>query len=293
MTRLACLIVTALFSCIAATATSLPRVSAVPGGVAIVDVGAASDPEPRVEWENRRVLTVIDGARRKAVVGIALSTEPGEYKLTVQDAAGMHAVPVTIAPKRYREQKLTVPQRQVDLSPADAARVEAEQKRLRALYDAYSDATPATLILLAPTTGARSDSYGSRRVFNGQSRNPHAGMDIAAASGAPIRAPADGVVVDVGDYFFNGNNIVIDHGRGFVTIYCHLSAFDVKTGDHVKAGQLIGKVGATGRVTGPHLHFGVMLNGAFVDPGLFLPAVGKAAPPASKPVAKPAAAPAQ
>lgn len=291
MKRLFCLIASALSFCVAASATSLPRVSVVPGGVAIVDIGAASDPEPRVEWQERRVLTVVDGERRKAVVGIALSIDPGEYKLTVRDAAGTRTVPVTVAPKKYREQKLTVPQQQVDLSPEDAARVEAEQKRLRGLYDAFSEAAPATLVLLAPTAGARSDSYGSRRVFNGQSRNPHAGMDIAASTGAPIKAPADGVVVDVGAYFFNGNNIVIDHGRGLVTIYCHLSAFDVKTGDRVKAGQLIGKVGATGRVTGPHLHFGVMLNGAFVDPGLFLPAVGKAAQPANKPAAKQPAAP--
>jgi len=266
---------------------ALPRASAVPGGVAIVDLGAAADPAPRVEWDGRRVLTVIDGARRKAVVGIALAVEPGEHALTVHDAGGAtRSLPVKIAPKKYREQKLTVPQRQVDLSPEDNARVEKEQLRLRALYDAFNGMPPSTLALQPPTAGVRSDSYGSRRVFNGQSRNPHSGMDIAASTGTPIRAPADGVVVDVGDYFFNGNNVVIDHGQGFVTIYCHLSAFAVKTGDLVKAGQTIGRVGATGRVTGPHLHFGVVLNGAFVDPALFLPAVAK---PAAKPA--PAAKP--
>jgi murein DD-endopeptidase MepM/ murein hydrolase activator NlpD len=276
------LIVTLLACCTSATATVMPRTSVVPGGVAIVDVGAASPPVPVVRFDGHRVLTVIDGGRYKAVLGIALSTEPGKHMVSVEAGGKTRAIPVQVMPKKYREQQLKVPEKQVNLSPEDAARVETEQKHLRALYDAQSDNAPATFALAVPVTGPRSSSFGMRRVFNGQSRNPHSGMDIAADTGTPITAPADGTVVDVGSYFFNGNNVLIDHGGGFLTMYCHLSAFAVKAGDVVRTGQLIGKVGATGRVTGPHLHFGVLLNGASVDPALFLPAPP---PPAPKPVA--------
>lgn len=267
------LAVLTLSLCCTTALAALPQQSLVPGGVAVAAVGDAREGAPAVTYNGRRVLTVRDGSQWMAVLGLSLSTKPGTVQLEVRPLQGApYKLPLTIADKRYVEQRLKVAPGQVDLAPADLARVEVEQKRIRVSLDSFSDARPATFALRSPVTGPRSSSYGLRRVFNGQPRAPHSGMDIAAPTGTPIVAPADGVVLDGGEFFFNGGTVFIDHGGGFVTMYCHLSDWDVKPGDVVKAGEVIAKVGATGRVTGPHLHFGVTLNGTMVDPALFLPA---------------------
>lgn len=277
----------ALLLPLAATAAAvanptLPRESHVPGGVITLPIHSPEDNKPVVMLGEARAMVLRVKDYWLAIVGVPLSTEPGPLKVSIQrDGAVTTAVDIDIKPKQYREQRLKVEPRMVDLPPDAVERTERERPVIQAAINTFSDEVPQTLRLQAPIAGPRSSSYGLRRVFNGQPRNPHTGMDIAAPAGTPIEAPAPGRVVGTGEFYFNGNTVWLDHGQGFVTMYCHLSAIDVKPGDVVKTGDVIGKVGATGRVTGPHLHWGVVLNGTMVDPALFLP------PTSPKPKAPP------
>lgn len=288
---LACLALALLAPAHAATGAAdpaLPRASAVPGGVLLVDVGPLDSQDavaPVVTLDGTRAMVVSRDGRWTAVVGVPLSqAAPATLELRVTHRDGStRRVGAQIEDKTYRSQHLKVKPSQVNLSKEDLERTTAERERILAALATWSPAPPATLELRQPVPGPRSSSYGLRRFFNGEARNPHTGMDIAAPTGTAIVAPADGVVVDTGDYFFNGNTVLIDHGQGLVTMYCHLSAIGVEAGQTVTTGQVIGKVGATGRVTGPHLHWGVTLNRTSVDPALFLPPATPAATPATTP----------
>jgi murein DD-endopeptidase MepM/ murein hydrolase activator NlpD len=267
-----------------ASALMLPRESHVPGGVFTTVLAGPANQRPAVSFDGTPAMVVREGDHWRAVVGIPLSKDPGQAEVLVKSGDGAEKrVTFEVAAKKYSEQRLKVEPRVVDLSAPDLARTERERPVIQEALATFTDAAPSTLRLLQPIPGRRSSSYGLRRVFNDQPRNPHTGMDIAAPTGTPIKAPAAGRVVQTGDFFFNGNTVLVDHGQGLVTMYCHLSVVDVKPGDVVKTGDILGKVGATGRVTGPHLHWGVTLNRTMVDPALFLPPEPKA-----KTLAKPA-----
>jgi len=249
----------------------LPHENAVPGGVKIIRLDARGTTMPYVDTDGHRALVIEDASNWVAVIGIPLSAPLGMRQVIVHGANGRQEIEFSVSDKRYASQALKVAPGQVNLSAADLARVNEEKTRIDHALSRWTEPPPDSLRLTQPVPGPRSSSFGMRRIFNGESRNPHSGMDIAAPSGTPVLAPIAGTVVDTGAYFFNGNTVFVDHGRGLISMYCHLSAIDVKPGQRLTAGTRIGAVGMTGRATGPHLHWGLSLNRAWVDPELFLP----------------------
>jgi murein DD-endopeptidase MepM/ murein hydrolase activator NlpD len=254
-----------------AVGPNLPNENAVPGGVKILRLDSPGPSLPYVDADGHRALVLRDDSTWVAVIGIPLSAPLGMHQVVVHGTDGRQVIEYSVGNKQYASQSLKVAPRQVDLSAADLARVNAEKIRIDHALSQWTEPPPESLRMPQPVPGPRSSSFGSRRIFNGQARNPHSGMDIAAPSGTPVLTPIAGTVVDTGEYFFNGNTVFVDHGRGLISMYCHLSAVDVKPGQRLAAGTRIGAVGATGRATGPHLHWGLSLNRAWVDPALFLP----------------------
>ena len=239
----------------------------VPGGVAVVDLGDGAS-APSARYDGKPVLVVReDGQRWIAIVGIPLSVKAGQQSLDVNGRAQGFRV----EPRTYREQHITLKnQRQVNPNPADLKRIERELDEQTRAYRQFSPRQPSNLLFDKPVNGPLSSPFGLRRFFNGEERNPHSGLDFAAKAGTPIKTPAAGKVILTGNYFFNGNTVFVDHGQGLISMFCHLSKVDVKVGDELARGAVLGKVGSTGRATGPHLHWNVSLNDARVDPSIFI-----------------------
>ena len=243
--------------------TAFADATSVPGGVYAWSVPAgASD----IRFQNNPVFVV----GQTALVGIPISQALGPAQITFVYGGQDQTHTFEIVDKRYTEQRITLQNKEmVSPNPKQLERIRAESKRQRAIYATVSAPMDLSTGFSMPLEGITTSLYGHRRFFNDQPRSPHSGLDIAAPTGTPIVAPAQARVALVDDLYYNGKSVFLDHGQGLITMYCHLSEQTVSTGELVQQDQVIGLVGATGRVTGPHLHWSVSLNGYRIDPLAF------------------------
>ncbi|MBQ0757956.1 MAG: peptidoglycan DD-metalloendopeptidase family protein [Amphritea sp.] len=273
--RLASLVFSLIIS-INAFAFELPEESRVPGGIAMISLnGLNTQAAPSAWYRGNRVMVVssknTEYAQQSpwlAIIGIPLSAKASAEQLMKADG---QRFPFRIKDKAYEEQRLTVTnKRHVNPNTQDLERYKREKNEMVAAFTSWTSPEIESLNFNLPASGRFSSPFGLKRFFNEQPRNPHSGLDIAGGQGGAISTPSPGKVVAVGEYFFNGNTVIIDHGYGLTTMYCHMSKIDVKIGDQLNTGDRIGAIGKTGRVTGPHLHWSVSLNNTRVDPLLFV-----------------------
>jgi murein DD-endopeptidase MepM/ murein hydrolase activator NlpD len=206
------------------------------------------------------------GARWQALVGIDLDTKAGAYDAIISADGAKITEPLTVARHVFPTRRLTVNPDLVHPPPDQQARVEREAQHLHEIWDHPAPQRLWTTPFLRPVPDEANSAFGTRSVYNGEPHAPHSGADFLSPAGRPVKAPSAGRVVLADPQYFSGNTVIIDHGLGLFSTLMHLEQIDVKVGDVVTAGQIIGKVGATGRVTGPHLHWSVRLDNARVDP---------------------------
>jgi murein DD-endopeptidase MepM/ murein hydrolase activator NlpD len=266
---LTCLALSAGAVLAAAQATVSVRARSVrPGEVLLVTVTVADGGGPVTVRAFDREWPAFDEAngRWRVLIGVDLDTKPGRYELQVGTAAGTERQPLVVQPRVFPTRRLSVNPDLVHPPPEMAARVEREARELRDIWDHPAPRRLWTEPLIRPVADAANSAFGTRSIYNGEPRPPHTGADFLSPAGRPIKAPLGGRVVLAAPQYFSGNTVIIDHGLGLFSLLAHLSEFDVRAGDAVEAGQVIGKVGATGRVTGPHLHWSLRLGNTRVDP---------------------------
>jgi murein DD-endopeptidase MepM/ murein hydrolase activator NlpD len=252
-----------------ALAQGMLREERVPGGVAVIALGAAPS-APLALFDGRRVAVVPCAEQWCAVIGLSLGLAAGDYHVALEQPNGQPDFRFTVSAKQYEIQRLTLKQRKfVEPDGDDLRRIARDQESLMRAFATWTDTVPELRFAL-PVAGPMSAGFGLQRYFNDQPRAAHSGIDIAAPEGTPVTAPAPGVVLETGNYFFNGNTVFLDHGQGVITMYNHLRSIAVAPGTRVATGDRLGEVGRTGRVTGAHLHWSVSLNNTRIDPLLLL-----------------------
>jgi hypothetical protein len=257
-----------------------------PGDVVLLQI-SGGPPDVRADWDGRPLALFPTAHGVAALIGIDLDVRPGHigWRVTrpsvAKNGGALATGAVTVRARTFPTQPLTLPKGMVDLDAPTLARVETEREELKAALAAGAAERLWRGPFRIPVDGGQpTGGFGLRRILNGQPRSPHTGYDWAAPAGTPVLAANTGRAALVAEYFFAGRNVVLDHGLGLFTLYYHLTEARVAPGESVSAGQVIGTVGATGRVTGPHLHFAVLLNGARVDPEALL----RLAPPEESPL---------
>jgi murein DD-endopeptidase MepM/ murein hydrolase activator NlpD len=262
----------------AALSVSAQSRSLQPGELVVLTIGAPSDTTVRVRAFDREVTPfAMDKRRWQALIGIDLGTPPGTYKVRVDaDALREHTTyTLIVRPRKFPTRRLSVDPNFVSPPPSARERITRDTALLNKVFGESSPMRLWERAFVRPVPDAANSAFGTRSIFNGTPRNPHNGADFMSGEGVAIHAPNAGRVVVARDLYFSGNTVVIDHGLGVFSTLAHMSAFDVHEGDRVTAGQIVGRVGATGRVTGPHLHWAVRVNGARVDPLSLLALLGE------------------
>lgn len=253
-------------------AFALPAHAPVPGGIAVLGLTSTSATAPVVRFNDIQQPVVRQHEQWFVLIGIPLDTAAGRQQAAVEDGGRGFALAFEVLPKNYPTQRLRIPDgRMVQPPPEVEARIAMEQQKITAMKRHFSPQPVPETDFIQPAAGRLSSRFGVRRILNGEPRSPHAGLDVAVGTGAPVLAAASGSVLAVEDFYFTGNTVVIDHGQGVLTLYAHLSRVDVQPGQLLDKGKPIGASGVSGRATGPHLHWVVILGGASVDPELFLP----------------------
>lgn len=260
-----------LITLLPAITNALPEQALVPGGIALIELPDFQK-NTIVRFGGKRLAVYPLEDSWIALAGIPLTAKTGDHHFSIENYTGTPPeTRITIADKKYQEQHLTIKnKRKVNPNETDLKRIASERTRKYKAKTLRTETLPS-VDFIWPVSGEISSIFGLRRFFNEQERRPHSGLDIAAAEGTPVKAVANGTVIDAGDFFFSGNMIYLDHGQGIISLYAHLSRIDVKPGDTVTSGDVIGAVGQTGRVTGAHLHFAVIANQTLIDPVYMLP----------------------
>ena len=252
--------------------STLPKQLYAPGGIVNIELSTVDKPAPEVFFQKKRVLVLENNNKWVAVIGIPLKTKVGQHAIQVKSGTKTTELSFDIVDKEYPAQYITIKnKRMVNPNPDDIKRISSERPAINKALNTWTQQAIDDLSFSLPVKGRLSSPFGLKRFFNNQPKNPHSGLDIAAPTGTTISAPAPGLVINTGSYYYNGNTVFLDHGQGLITGYFHMSKISVKAGQIVEQGTKLGEVGETGRVTGPHLHWNVYLNKTKVDPALFVP----------------------